>query len=146
MSNRFAYLTPRQRYHREYHECRMFNSYLNTDFSFEGDIARQNAYRSWCLRFSGLPKMPKAWLYRVVERSVRELLNLWPAARNIRICPGHCHNCRGILMSFQLPPDAWRQSGKDGWEHCGYWCSECGWSNAGSRPESPDIGTDGEPL
>lgn len=41
----------RERYEAEYHESRMFNAYLNSDWDFNGDTAKLNAYRSWQMRF-----------------------------------------------------------------------------------------------
>jgi len=51
---RFRGLNARQRYKREYRECRMYNTYKRPeDLAFMkslGDVARLNAFLSWCMR------------------------------------------------------------------------------------------------
>lgn len=62
--------------------------------------------------------------------SVYRLKQIWPEAITIRR-EGACHCKRkGDLYSFQLPEDTARRAG---YENCGFWCSLCGWSNAGRR-------------
>jgi hypothetical protein len=50
---RFTGLTARQRYEKEYRECRVFNTYTRPqDWEFMaelGDLARFNAFTSWAL-------------------------------------------------------------------------------------------------
>jgi hypothetical protein len=52
MEKRFVGLSARQRYEREYRECRRFNTYKREkDMEFMkslGDPARLNAFISWC--------------------------------------------------------------------------------------------------
>jgi len=40
----------KERYLAEWHENRMFKSYLTSDFDFGGDAARLNGYRSWQMK------------------------------------------------------------------------------------------------
>jgi len=56
----------------------------------------------------------------------------WPDA--VRVLPsGECPVCHDDSeYSFVLPE--FDQFTPDGtYQNCGYWCSNCGWSNAGSR-------------
>lgn len=59
-----------------------------------------------------------------------ELYVRWPDAERVRYM-GRCDCCHApALYSFQLDDDHPRGEGQ---ETCGYWCSSCGFSNAGSR-------------
>jgi hypothetical protein len=50
LEKRFVGKDARWRYKREYKENRMFNSYLDSNYDFYDDIARQNGYKSWVMR------------------------------------------------------------------------------------------------
>lgn len=133
IENRFKRLTPRQRYEQEYRECRMFTTYLDSKWDFEGDSARLNAYRSWQMRFATLPKMPRHSDYRYYEGMVEALLFKWPNARNLQYTECHCSH-EELMISFQLPSSIKLGSNLPNHEQCGFWCSGCDWSNAGARP------------
>lgn len=62
------------------------------------------------------------------------MYDLWPRAYRMRFM-GRCDCCHApALWSFQLVDD---HPCGDGEETCGYWCSSCGFSNAGSRAIVP---------
>ena len=130
---RFEGLTARQRYEKEYRENRIFNSHLNSNFDFGGDAARLNAYRSWQMRFSHVPNMPRFAVYRLFESVTNELLEKWPNACNIRYGNCHCDQDE-MMLSFQLPLDRKLRHRLPGYQDCGFWCVGCNWSNAGARP------------
>lgn len=61
-----------------------------------------------------------------------QLKQHWPDARNIRRA-GRCPACKADAQwSFQIA-DTGPVTDMADWEHCGYWCATCGWSNAGAR-------------
>lgn len=63
------------------------------------------------------------------KRQVIALLKLFPKARRIRF-EGKCHCRRGNQLSFVLAQHEF----SDGiHERCGYFCPNCGFSNAGAR-------------
>jgi hypothetical protein len=64
--------------------------------------------------------------------AVSSIKRLHPDSDEIRHA-GKCPNCkqRTTLYSYQLPGDHPRGKGE---ETCAYWCANCGWGNAGSRP------------
>lgn len=55
----------RERYNAEYHEDRIFRSYLNSGYDFEGDVAKQNGYKSWNLRH--VPSFKRHWTLRGIH-------------------------------------------------------------------------------
>jgi hypothetical protein len=73
------------------------------------------------------------------QAAVARIRRQWPEADEIRF-EGKCPDCKrkDTLWSYQLPTDHPR---KDGTETAGFWCSGCGWGNAGSRPS---LDTDAE--
>jgi len=68
------------------------------------------------------------------------LLQWQPTAMYIRLEKDACPDCKlsDGFVSYQLPQDLpggeWHHERGDGMESCGFWCSRCDWSNAGSRP------------
>jgi len=133
IEKRFQNLNTRQRYELEYRECRIFNSYLDSQWDYEGDTARLNAYRSWQMRFALIKDMPRLSVYRLYERVIAELLEKWPNARNLQHGDCHCGESEW-MVSFQLPSTDinWIER-MPNYEHCGFWCYGCNWSNAGAR-------------
>ena len=64
---------------------------------------------------------------------IAQLKQRWPDARNIRRA-GRCPNCKADSeWSFQTDGCDGPVDTMPGWEHCGYWCEVCSWSNAGVR-------------
>ena len=61
------------------------------------------------------------------------IYTLWPDAVNIRPA-GRCPACHSHHQwSLQTLAVDGLVADIPGYEHCGYWCAACGWSNAGSR-------------
>lgn len=64
------------------------------------------------------------------------LLSIWPQAKRIDFS-GECPICRtNNEYSFVLPQFDTLSEGN--MQSCGYWCSACGWSNAGQRVGTSD--------
>lgn len=63
---------------------------------------------------------------------------IWPDAQNIRfVDEDGCPQCRSWnFVTFELPQYQATHLRSDGsrWKDCGYYCADCGWSIAGSRP------------
>lgn len=76
------------------------------------------------------------------ERSaaLNKIRRQWKTAEDIRF-EGKCPSCkRRGLWSLTLPEYDSKRVNKAGLEeeHCGYFCTLCGWGNAGSRPVESD--------
>lgn len=61
-----------------------------------------------------------------------KLIKWQPSADSGEFGDCHCPN-RALMISYQLPSDegVTRANGTE--EPCGYWCSQCDFSNGGSR-------------
>lgn len=64
------------------------------------------------------------------------ILEKWPTAQGIRAC-GKCPRCKRKTQYSFVVPEFIRMI--DEYEDCGYWCSNCQWSNAGRRLIEDDI-------
>lgn len=69
----------------------------------------------------------------------KKLLKWQPDALYVRL-EGKCPDCKrtGGFVSYQLPGDADEPLRADGNEPCGYVCTFCNWSAAGSRKGSEE--------
>ena len=64
------------------------------------------------------------------DSPLARLLAWQPQAMAIRTTD--CDICGGLMLSYVIEGlDKVRR--REGWESCGYWCSECDFSNAGAR-------------
>lgn len=66
-------------------------------------------------------------------------LRHWKSAHSLRYS-GKCPSCkRWTEWSVQIEGDHPRGENE---ETCGYFCTSCGWGNAGSRPVADEAGED----
>lgn len=68
---------------------------------------------------------------KAIHQDATKRLQAWqPDAQRI-----HFHKCdvckSGLMLSYILPQ--YEKTFPGGWENCGYWCSRCGFGNAGRR-------------
>lgn len=69
-------------------------------------------------------------------------LKAWqPEAANIETA--ECDVCGGLLLSYILGEPSYRIDNHTVWQECGFWCSDCGFSNAGARTEKGEVDSDG---